>query len=63
MKRRDLERHLRAHGARLDRHGSRHDWWVSQDGRATVPRHNEVKASLVRAICAQLKLPPPPNPR
>src|SRR4051794_2955529 len=29
MKRRDLERHLRAQGCRLSRHGSRHDIWVN----------------------------------
>lgn len=63
MKRRDLERHLRQHGARFDRHGAKHDWWISDDGRATIPRHNEIKPAVARAICAQLGVAAPPNPR
>ena len=61
MKLRDLERHLVAHGARKVAEGAKHTKWRSQDGtRATaVPRHSEVGAGLVRAICRQLDIPSP----
>lgn len=63
MKRRDLERHLRAHGARPEREGARHVWWTSAAGASAVPRHTEVKVGLVVAICRQLGVPAPANPR
>ncbi|MBX3400060.1 MAG: type II toxin-antitoxin system HicA family toxin [Gemmataceae bacterium] len=45
MNRRDLERHLRANGCELLRHGSKHDvWWNPSNGRrSTVPRHAVIK--------------------
>ena len=63
MKRTDLERHLRAAGCELLRHGSRHDVWinVAADRTTAVPRHREVKAGTVRAICRDLDVPPPPS--
>lgn len=65
MKRRELERHLRANGAQLVGEGGRHTKWRSADGqhRTAVPRHNEIGPGLVRAICTQLGIPAPPNPR
>lgn len=63
MKRRDLERHLRAHGAVLDKEGGNHTKWISPGGRSAVPRHNEIKPGLARAICKQLSIPPPQNSR
>ncbi|MEM9253639.1 MAG: type II toxin-antitoxin system HicA family toxin [Planctomycetota bacterium] len=59
MKRRDLERHLKAHGCEFDHHGGRHDVWVNlANGRdAAVPRHNEIKPGTARAICRQLDVP------
>jgi predicted RNA binding protein YcfA (HicA-like mRNA interferase family) len=65
VKRRDLERHLTAHGARKVAEGGKHTKWRSADGiRATaVPRHREIGPGLVRAICAQLDIPIPPRPR
>lgn len=47
MKRRDLERHLRAHGARLLREGGNHSFWGFDAERSTaVPRHREVDFRL-----------------
>ncbi|MBL8863967.1 MAG: type II toxin-antitoxin system HicA family toxin [Planctomycetia bacterium] len=61
MNRRDLERHLRANGCELLRHGSKHDvWWNPSNGRrSTVPRHAVIKPGTVRSICNQLEVPPP----
>ena len=63
MRRRDLERHLRAHGCALDREGARHSWWAAPGGRprAALPRHHEIKPGVVRAICRQLGVPEPPS--
>ncbi|MDE3194681.1 MAG: type II toxin-antitoxin system HicA family toxin [Chloroflexota bacterium] len=61
MKLRDLERHLRAHGARQVGEGAKHSKWRGADGErvAAVPRHREIGPGLVRAICAQLEIPLP----
>jgi hypothetical protein len=47
---------LSAHGCRRLRHGANHDIWLNETtGRkAPVPRHAEVKESLVRLILRQL---------
>jgi mRNA interferase HicA len=52
MKRRELERRLRELGWTLQRHGGKHDVWVSADGSSTdyVPRHPEINERLARAI-------------
>jgi len=59
MKRRDLVRHLRAHGCRLLREGSRHSIFLSRDGKlsSAVPRHREIHESLARRICLDLDVP------
>ena len=59
-KRRDLERHLRAHGATLLREGASHSIWVSSEtgARAAIPRHRELRQLTVRAICRRLGAPP-----
>lgn len=61
MKRRELIRHLERHGCYLDREGARHSIYRNPaNGRcAAVPRHNEIKDTLARAICAQLEVPKP----
>ena len=61
MKRRDLERHLRAHGVRKVGEGAKHSKWRSADGlrATTVPRHNEIGPGLARAICNQLGISMP----
>jgi hypothetical protein len=43
VKRRDLERHLREHGARLLREGGNRSYWGFDAQRSTaVPRHREI---------------------
>lgn len=61
MKRRDLERHLAAHGCVFHHHGGRHDVWTNPQNRqsASVPRHNEIKTGMARGICKSLGVPPP----
>jgi mRNA interferase HicA len=59
VKRRDLERHLRAQGARLLREGGNHSFWGFDAERSTaVPRHREIDFRLARKICADLGIPP-----
>ena len=61
MKRRRLLKHLTASGCHLKRHGRRHDIYTNpENGRqAPVPRHQEVKDTLVRLICRQLSIKQP----
>ena len=61
MKRRDLLRHLQAHGCRLDREGAKHSLWLNPDTAAVeaVPRHSELGKQLSRKICRQLSVPEP----
>lgn len=64
MKRRDLERHLRAHGARLLREGGNHSFWGFDVERSSaVPRHREIDFRLARKICRDLGIPPPSGSR
>lgn len=52
MKRRELEKRLRALGWSLVRHGGKHDAWSNADGTKSeyVPRHNEVNELVAKAI-------------
>ena len=61
MKRRDLVRHLEAHGCELMREGGRHSVYVNRQTRKTssVPRHQEVNEHLARKICRDLEVPIP----
>jgi len=64
VKRRDLERRLRAQGARLLREGGNHSYWGFDAERSTaVPRHREIDYRLARKICADLGVEPPSGPR
>ena len=64
MKRRDLERHLRDHGARLLREGGNHSFWGFDAERSSaLPRHGEIDFRLARKICADLGMPSPAGPR
>jgi len=59
VKRRDLLRHLAAHGCRLDREGARHSWWrnPARNLYSSVPRHTEIDKFLARKICRDLGIP------
>jgi mRNA interferase HicA len=64
VKRRQLERHLRKHGARLLREGGRHSYWgIDSERSAAVPRHKEIAYPLARSICRDLRIPPPEGSR
>ena len=59
-----MERHLRQHGAEAVDEGANHSKWRGPSGgRSVVPRHNEIAPRVVIAICKQLGVPRPPNPR
>jgi hypothetical protein len=61
MKRRDLLRHLQAHGCRLEREGSKHSLWINPRTGAVeaIPRHSEIGKYLSRKICRGLSVPEP----
>jgi predicted RNA binding protein YcfA (HicA-like mRNA interferase family) len=61
MKRKELIRHLEAHGCPLKREGSSHSiYWNSKTGRREpVPRHSEIPDLLARKICRTLGFPEP----
>lgn len=56
MKRRDLIRILERQGVVFIRHGSKHDWYQNPVTEVCqpVPRHNEIKEYLARAIIRAL---------
>src|SRR5438876_1161746 len=53
VKRRELIRHLTAHGCVLIREGANHSWWgnSAKNLRSAVPRHTEINKFLARKIC------------
>lgn len=65
MKRKELERWLRSHGAEpvSSRSRGRHDAWRHSESGAKsfVPRHRELGVGVARAICRQLGVPPIPK--
>jgi predicted RNA binding protein YcfA (HicA-like mRNA interferase family) len=65
VKKRDLERHLIAHGCRLARQAAKHEFWENPatGERTTVPRHREIKPTTARGICRQLGVPMPSSAR
>jgi predicted RNA binding protein YcfA (HicA-like mRNA interferase family) len=65
LKKRDLERHLAAHGCRLAREAAKHEFWENPASgqRTTIPRHREIKWPTARGACRQLGIPPPTGGR
>jgi mRNA interferase HicA len=63
MKRRALLGHLQEHGCVLAREGGSHSIWSNpRTGRKeAIPRHNDIKRHLARAICRNLSVPIPPG--
>ena len=61
MKRRDLIRHLEAHGCEMLREGGNHTVYVNRTRRKTtaVPRHREINEFLAKKICQDLEIPTP----
>jgi predicted RNA binding protein YcfA (HicA-like mRNA interferase family) len=65
MKRRAFEKHLKALGCFLHHHGGNHDVWINERNlkRSPLPRHADIPAPLVKAICKQLGVEVPKNPK
>jgi len=63
VKKRDLERHLRQEGCRLDRQGAKHERWEHTSSGATtsVKRQREIGPGMVRKICRDLGIAAPAN--
>jgi predicted RNA binding protein YcfA (HicA-like mRNA interferase family) len=61
MKRRELLRHLQAHGCQLEREAGQHSLWKNPQTKAVeaVPRHTEIGKHLSRKICRKLSVPEP----
>jgi mRNA interferase HicA len=61
LKRRQLLKHLVAHGCVLRREGANHSIYrnPATGESAPVPRHGEVANVLARKICKDLGIPPP----
>ncbi|MFH1138350.1 MAG: type II toxin-antitoxin system HicA family toxin [Pseudomonadota bacterium] len=61
MKRRDLLRHLEAHGCALFREGGKHSVYINRNARlsSAIPRHREINELLARKICKDLQVPEP----
>jgi len=64
VKRRELKRHLRKHGARKLREGGNHSFWAAMpSARPPIPRHLEIGVGLTRKICKDLGIPVPTGSR
>jgi hypothetical protein len=65
VKRTDLERWLRSHGAEPvpGRGGGGHEAWRNREtgAKSFIPRHREIGTGIGRAICRQLDIPPIPK--
>ena len=57
MKRTQLIKHLKTHGAFLLREGRRHSIYQQANLKTQVPRHNEIVDELARKICKDLNIP------
>ena len=59
MKRRQLINHLKEHGCKLYREGSKHSLWGNSERGtfAAVPRHTEIRNALAQKICKELEIP------
>lgn len=55
MKRRDLIKLLEVDGFQFKRSGGNHDIYKKGNVRIAVPRHSEIKESLVKAILDEMK--------
>jgi hypothetical protein len=57
MKRNQLLKHLKRHGASLLREGSKHSIFQKSHFKSEIPRHNEIVDELARKICKDLGIP------
>jgi mRNA interferase HicA len=58
MKRQDFVREIESRGCHLHRHGGRHDVYLNptNNHKAPIPRHREIRDSLCHLIRRQLGL-------
>jgi len=63
MKRKDVIRHLEAHGCELLREGGSHTIYMNRTARSSssVPGHRDVNDFLAGKICRDLQVPEPRN--
>ena len=61
MKRRELEKRLKALGWWFLRHGSDHEIWTNGTDQEQVPRHNEINERLAKKILKTAKYGRRPN--
>ncbi|WP_207787849.1 type II toxin-antitoxin system HicA family toxin [Candidatus Thiosymbion oneisti] len=49
-------KYLRSQGCELLREGRKHSWWFNPElnKRSAIPRHSEVKDTVVKKICKDL---------
>jgi mRNA interferase HicA len=61
MRRRDLLRHIEAHGCIFVREGHDHTIYESPTNgkRVPIPRHREIPDVFARSVCRQLGVPEP----
>jgi mRNA interferase HicA len=57
MKRTELIKHIKRHGAVFVREGRRHSIYQKGENKTQVPRHNEVVDELARKICKDINIP------
>ena len=57
MKRSELLKHLKKHGALFLREGSRHSIFFLAQRKTQIPRHTEIVDELARKICKDLEIP------
>jgi mRNA interferase HicA len=50
MKKKDLEKRLKALGWYFSHHGGEHDAWTNGSRKLFIPRHNEVKELTAKQI-------------
>jgi len=57
MKKSQLIKYLKRHGASLLREGRRHSIYKKGNLKTQIPRHNEIVDELARKICKDLEIP------
>ena len=55
LKRRDLEKALKAMGWEFKRHGGKHDVWTNGEIEEMIPRHTEIAERLAQKILRNAK--------
>ncbi|MFH1263656.1 MAG: type II toxin-antitoxin system HicA family toxin [Pseudomonadota bacterium] len=59
MKKRDLERMLRALGWHFLRQGGNHEIWTNGADTEAIPRHSEINETTAKAILKRVRNRPP----